>query len=245
MSDNPKYLGIILAAGKGKRLDFNGPKPLFNVFGQCMIDYLIDSFIKIESVDLLTVVGYQKEKVINHIKVRSSYILQNRQLGTGHAAIQCVEDIKKYDNVFIVAGDAPFISSRYLMDMINGHSKENADCTFLFSKFPIKLPYGRLLFNKDGKLKELVEDHQTNSITKKQQNYFTSQYLFKSRTLIKLLNRINPDPDTGEYNLTDSINLLIKDNGKLLPIFIKNYWELMGINSLDDLSFIRSLDEHK
>jgi len=46
MGSNTKYLGIILAAGKGNRLDFNGPKPLFNVFGLPMIDYIINSFFK-------------------------------------------------------------------------------------------------------------------------------------------------------------------------------------------------------
>ena len=245
MGSNTKYLGIILAAGKGNRLDFNGPKPLFNVFGLPMIDYIINSFLKTGMIDLLTVVGYQKERVINHIEGRSSYITQNKQLGTGHAAAQCIDYIKKYKNTFIVVGDAPFISTKHLMNMINKHTKENADCTFLYSKFPITLPYGRLLFNKDGKLKELVEDHKADSITKKLQNYFTSQYLFKSRTLIKLLNRIKPDPTTGEYNLTDSINLLIKDKGKLSSIFIENYWELLGINSLNDLSYIRSLNEQK
>ena len=245
MGNNSKYLGIILAAGKGNRLDFSGPKPLFNVFGRPMIDYLINSFLKIGMIDLLTVVGHQKERVINHIEGRSSYITQNKQLGTGHAAAQCIDYIKKYKNTFIVVGDAPFISTKHLMNMINKHSKEKADCTFLYSKFPIRLPYGRLLFDDDGRLKELVEDHQADLTTKKQKNYFTSQYLFKSRILIKLLNRIKPDPTTGEYNLTDSINLLIKDKGKLSPIFIKNYWELIGINSLNDLSLIRSLYEQK
>ena len=67
MDNNSKYLGIILAAGKGNRLDFSGPKPLFNVFGRPMIDYLINSFLKIGMIDLLTVVGHQKERVINHI----------------------------------------------------------------------------------------------------------------------------------------------------------------------------------
>ena len=129
--------------------------------------------------------------------------------------------------------------------MIHQHAKGNADCTFLYSKFPIKLPYGRLLFNEDGKIEKLVEDHQSDSIFRKEQNYFTSQYLFKSQVLIKLLNQIMSNPKSGEYNLTDSINFLIKDRGKLSSIFIENYWELMGINSLNDLSFITSLDEQE
>jgi len=243
MENKSKCLGIILAAGKGNRLDFNGPKPLLKVLGRPMIDYLIDSFLKTGYIDLLTVVGYEKEKVINHIEGKSSHIFQDRQLGTGHAVAQCVDYIKKYNNTFITVGDAPFVSTAHLLSMMDTHERENADCTFLYSKFPIKLPYGKLSFNKNGKVEKLIENHQSDSVINRQQHYFTSQYLFKSEILIKLLYRIKADPDTGEYNLTDSINLLIKDKGKLSSIFVQNYWELIGINSLDDLSFIESVYE--
>jgi len=243
MSSKSKYLAIILAAGKGNRLDYNGPKPLFEVSGRPMIDYLIDSFLELESVDLLTVVGHQQDKIISYIKGRSDYVTQDKQLGTGHAALQCIDYIKKYKNTFIVVGDAPFVSSIHLKNMANEHRKSKSDCTFLYSKFPIKLPYGRLLLNKDGKVQGVIEEHNADPKIKKEKNYFTSQYLFNSKILIEVLNRIKPDSKTDEYNLTDSINLLIQDNSRLRPVFIENFWELIGINSIDDLSLIRSLNE--
>ena len=243
MNSKFKQLGIILAAGKGNRLDYSGPKPLFKIYNRPMIDYLIDSFLELESVDLLTVVGYKKDKVISHIEGRSRYVFQDNQLGTGHAVLQCIDYIKQYKNTFIVMGDAPFVSSIYLKNMLKEHSRSNSDCTFLYSKFPIKLPYGRLLFNKDGTIKGVVEEHNADPEIKKEQNYFTSQYLFKSKILIEVLKKIKPDPKTKEYNLTDTINILSENRRKLSSIFIENYRQLIGVNSVDDLSFIRPSNE--
>ena len=244
MNNHSKYLAIILAAGKGTRLQSSLPKALYEVCGQSMIDYLIASLSKINFIDILTVVGHQKEKVVKHIKNRSSYIFQEEQLGTGDAVMQCRGMIEKYDNVFVLVGDAPFISTKYLLMMINLHKKQSSDCTFLYSKFPMHLPYGRLLFDKKQNLKRIVEDHQTDESNSNIRNFFTSQSLVKSKTLLTLINDISPDSITGEYNLTDTINFSIKRNYKLSPIFIKDYWTLMGINSLEDMEMVLSHYRH-
>ena len=64
--------------------------------------------------------------------------------------------------------------------MMSSHITSMADCTFLYSKFPFELPYGRLLFNKENKLIKLIESQHLNIDEKKIKNFFTSQYLFKS-----------------------------------------------------------------
>ena len=64
----PENLAIILAAGKGSRLDFDGPKPLFPIHETPMIRYIFDAFLQVPSIDLLTVVGHQSDKVIKNIQ---------------------------------------------------------------------------------------------------------------------------------------------------------------------------------
>lgn len=240
MENQSSFLAIILAAGKGTRLESHAPKSLFKVNGLPIIDYLIKSLKLVGNIDLLTVVGYKKEQIISHIKSRSNYIVQNQQLGTGHATAQCKKEIAKYENVFVLVGDAPFISNKHIELMISKHSDNMADCTFLYSEFPFHLPYGRLIFNNQNRLIELVEEHKTDKMTSKIRTYFTSQYLFKSTTLIKLLDKITPDKTTDEYNLTDSINFIIKEGYKITPVLINEYWSLMGINSKKDLDLILS-----
>tara|TARA_B100000676_G_scaffold115382_1_gene114854 strand:- start:153 stop:890 length:738 start_codon:yes stop_codon:yes gene_type:complete len=240
MKNKSSILAIILAAGKGTRLESDAPKSLFKVKGTPIIDYLIEALTFNGDIDILSVVGYKKDQVIKHIRNRSIYITQDEQLGTGHAALQCKKEIANYDNIFILVGDTPFISSKHIETMLKKHKEENSDCTFLYSKFPFHLPYGRLIFNNKSILLELLEEHKTDEITANVRDYFTSQYLFRSDVLLKLLDKIAPDEITGEYNLTDTINFAIESNYKITPVFVQNYWSLMGINSKEDLDIILS-----
>ena len=239
----PENLAIILAAGKGSRLDFDGPKPLFPIHGTPMIRYIFDAFLQVPSIDLLTVVGHQSDKVIKNIQGISKYVYQKEQLGTGHAAAQCISEIQKYKNSFIFVADSPFISSDHIISMLRNHKENNSDCTFLYSDFPLTLPYGRLIFNSADQLCGLVEEHNADSKMKSISTYFTSHYLFKSKVLIDTLSKICSDKLTGENNLTETINIMLNQNSKLLPIFVKEYWKLMGINAIDDLRYIQKLNE--
>ena len=85
MKNKSRYLAIILAAGKGSRLSKDIPKPLYEIDGLPIIDYIIRSISVIPEIDILTVVGYRKNEVINHIKDRSLYVVQPAQNGTGDA----------------------------------------------------------------------------------------------------------------------------------------------------------------
>ena len=120
---NRNYLAIILAAGRGSRLDYNGPKALFEINNVPLIQYLYNSVNNVGSIDLLTVVGYKKNSLIKYIKNKSLYVVQNEQLGTAHAVNQCIEYIKKYKYTFIFVGDAPFISESYIFTRKNIFSK--------------------------------------------------------------------------------------------------------------------------
>ena len=235
---NRNYLAIILAAGKGSRLEHKGPKALFEINNIPLIQYLYNSITSLGSIDMLTVVGYKKNTLINYIKNKSIYAIQDQQLGTAHAVNQCTEYIKKYKNTFVFVADAPFISESYISSMMRLHEQQKSDCTFLYSNFPINLPYGRLIFNNQNRLLRLVEFHHANEEEIKINSYFTSQYLFKSSTLLEVLKKINPDIKTGEFNLTDSINILLSQQSRISPLFIKNYKKLIGINSIEDFNYI-------
>ena len=109
---------------------------------------------------------------------------------------------------------------------------------FFIFKISINLPYGRLIFNNENKLLRLVEFHHANNEEIEIDSYFTSQYLFNSSTLLEILKKINPDIMTGEFNLTDSLNILINQGSIVSPFFIKNYKNLIGINSIEDFNYV-------
>ena len=119
MNSQSKFLAIILAAGKGSRLNTRYPKPLYKINSIPIIDHIINSINRIGKVDILTVVGHQKEKIINQIDKRSMHIAQENPRGTGDAVLRCIEYIKKYENVFIFVGDAPFVDSHLIKKLMN------------------------------------------------------------------------------------------------------------------------------
>ncbi len=240
MKNKPSYLAIILAAGKGTRLDSKVPKPLYKVNNLPIIDHLINTFSFFSNIEILTVVGYKKDKLINHIQNRSFYVVQDVQNGTGGAVKVSLDFIKKYQNVFVCVGDSPFVHKGYIEKMILSHQETDSDCSFLYSKFPFNLPYARLFFNKNGELKKLTESCDLKKGDKDVRHFFTSQYLFKAKFLLNKIKSLGLNKETGECNLTEIINICIKDKSRVNPILIEEFWNLMGINTLDDIDKINS-----
>ena len=240
MENNSSYLAIILAAGKGTRLDTNIPKPLYKINNLPIIDHLINTFSFFSNIDVLTVVGHQKDKLTEHIGDRSFYVVQQDQNGTGGAVKASLDFIKKHQNVFVFVGDSPFVHKDYIEKMMLSHKETDADCSFLYSEFPFDLPYARLFFNKNKKLEKLIEFCDLNNKDKDVVSFFTSHYLFKSQFLLNQINNLGLNSATGECNLTEIINICIENKNMINPILIKEFWNLMGINTLDDIKRINS-----
>ena len=239
MKNNSSYLAIILAAGKGTRLDASVPKPLYKVNNLPIIDHLINTFSFFSTIDILTVVGHQKDKLIEHIGDRSFYVVQQDQNGTGGAVKVCRDFIVRYKHIFIFMGDSPFVGKNNIKKMMTSHNNINADCSFLYSNFPFDLPYARLFFDKDGNLERLTEFCDLKNKDKNISTFFTSHYLFKSKLLLNEIENLGLNSATDECNLTEIINVCIKNKNIINPILVKEFWNLMGINTLDDIDQIK------
>ena len=98
---------IIPAAGKGTRLQAicgDLPKAMFRVGDRPMLEIVLENIAFVENEDTYIVVGYGKEKIIDHFHERFHYIEQKEQLGTGHAVMVCADDFSDYDgNVYVIA----------------------------------------------------------------------------------------------------------------------------------------------
>src|SRR5262244_1579391 len=97
---------IILAAGKSTRMKSNRPKVLHEVCGRLMLDWVLRACFDAGVTRVLVVVGHGKDEVIARFSgdKRLIWIEQTEQLGTGHAAKMCAEDLKKHQgDVFVMA----------------------------------------------------------------------------------------------------------------------------------------------
>src|SRR6266852_2740354 len=103
MSDNVEV--VIMAAGLGTRTKSRTAKVLHRAAGRPLIDYVVDLALEISDTPPVIVVGYQREVVQQHVGDRARYAVQEKQLGTGHAVQQAIDNVKDAKNVLILSGD--------------------------------------------------------------------------------------------------------------------------------------------
>ena len=158
---------IIMAAGKGTRMKSDLPKVVHLAHGKPMIVRIIDALNTLDVEENILILGHKREKVLEVLGNDVSYVVQEEQLGTGHAVKQAIPKIKDYDgDVLIINGDIPLIRKQTLIDFYNLYKNENADGIILSAIFENPFSYGRVI--KDGnKVLRIVEEKEANEEQKK------------------------------------------------------------------------------
>ncbi|MCX8058784.1 MAG: sugar phosphate nucleotidyltransferase [Spirochaetes bacterium] len=237
---------IILAAGKGKRLhseEFNLPKVLRELKGRPLIDYVIKEIDFVEKRDIIIVVGFMWEKVINFLGDKYTYVLQKEQLGTGHAVRMAEEYYKNInEDILVLMGDMPFIRKNTILNLIDYHSKNKNDITILSTIVNLPSSFGRIIRDDQGKIKKIIEVKDADEDQLKIREVNTGIGIYKSDTL-SLLKEIKNDNNQKEYYLTDLVKIALEKGKKVDALISENEKEFIGINSIEDLSFAEKLLE--
>lgn len=232
---------IVLAAGKGTRLNSaaeNIPKVMREVKGKCLINYCLDSINFIEKEDTVIVVGFQKEKLQAHLNSEYKFAIQDKQLGTGHAA-QCTKGILQGidDDVIIIYGDMPLIKRETFQGLINKHLETGADMTVLTAKVQNILPYGRIIRNCENKIIDIIEEKDTDDVTRKINELNVGVIVVKLKYMYDGLAKLRNNNNSGEYYLTDLTKVFVEDEMKVETFTIYDEAQIRGINTKEDLAF--------
>ncbi len=236
---------IILAAGKGTRMNSKMPKVLHEVGGKPMLIHVIEKSKIIGSKKIISVLGYKHEMVKNTIsKQNIDFTLQLEQLGTAHAVMQCTESLKDFHgNVLILYGDVPMITVNTLSNLISFHEQENSSCTILTTDLPNPTGYGRIIRSDNNSLLKIIEEKDATDEERKVKEVNSGFYVFQSNVLFRLLPKVGNNNKQNEYYLPDVINLIIAENGKVAIDKISNYVEIQGVNNLEQLHDVNELYE--
>ena len=227
----------ILAAGKGSRMESKLPKVLHKLNGRSLIDYVLNTASELNPDSITLVVGFQKDLVKNHIKNNNiNYVSQDEQLGTGHAALQIERQLQNQEgHLLILYGDVPNIKSNTLSPIINQHIKEDRKATVITATIEDPTGYGRIVRSKNGDLLRIVEEKDCTEDERKIKEWNPGIYIFKIPQLFNELKRIGSNNASNEYYLTDVIEL-IKENSPIQAERISNSSEVIGINTINQLS---------
>ena len=233
-------LAIILAAGKGSRMESDKPKPLVNVFNRPILSWMIDDFHHY-GIEVRPVINPNYKDLFRGYFKSIKFIDQNKPKGTGHAVMQTFGILKNYKNIFVFVGDSPFVGIENIIKMYNKHINQNADMTILSSYFIEKsFPYARIIRNEKKNIINCIEEIEASSEQKKINELFCSHYLFKSQILQKYLMDLKPNKINGEIYFTDIINKLINDNKNVCSLIVDDWRRLVGLNTKEDLYWIES-----
>ena len=178
---------IILAAGKGTRMNSDLPKVLHKLNGKALLDFVLDESELLNPKETILVVGFKKEQVISHTQHRTNlkYATQMEQLGTGHAVLQTGDLLKnKEGHILILYGDVPNIKESTLRPIIDDHLINNRDLTLITAEIddhtghgPVAWPSFRQPIAKQIKIQKnkAVEYFKTNHITHKKVREFLNK----------------------------------------------------------------------
>lgn len=226
---------MVLAAGKGSRMQSPLPKPLVLFRGQPMLLLILDALQKAGVNECAVVVGFEGEKVIKAMGKRVKAVWQREQNGTAHAVEQARELGFAGKDVLVFVGDAPLIRPQSIQFLSEVHTQTQADCTFLTANFEETFPYARVIRQANGRVSKVLEERDASETEKKSREYLSTHFIFKGEMLEKFLPQVQPHPVTGERYLTDLIGLILDAGGRVETAVIEDYRELVGLNTQEEL----------
>ena len=225
-----KLAVVILAAGQGTRMKSSLPKVLHSIAGRAMIEYVLDSVADVSEDRPVLVVGHGADAVRKHVGERSTYVVQEQQLGTGHAVLEARGELEgRAGDVLVLYGDMPLLSSATLRSLAQAHAVHSGPITMLTCIHEESMGFGRILRDGKGRVLAIVEEKQATPEQLAIRELNPGVYCFEARWLWAHLPRLPLSPK-GEYYLTDLVQLAVAEGCSVQGILVSDALETLGIN---------------
>ena len=227
-----KLTTIILAAGKGTRMNSSRSKVLHPIANQSMLSHVIDTSQKLKSNKIIVVVNKLFQIPKENLKTNITYVVQKKQLGTADAIKACLKNINKNDNcVLMLYADVPLINISSLKKLINLKSKK--EIKILAFKKLEKNNYGKLVI-QNNLVKEIIEAKEFKKDTQPVECN-SGIFCLNAEALIKFIPKIKNNNSKKEFYLTDVFKLAFNSKYHTKVIFGEEE-EFMGINNKTELA---------
>ena len=222
---------VILAAGQGTRMKSDLPKVLHPLLGKPMASYAIDSARQITNSQPLLVIGHGANRVRQALGDQADYVIQEPQLGTGHAVMQAEQLLSgKSDMILVTYADMPLLTVESLTNLVELAQLHADPITMLSVTTDDTRGFGRILRNTQGQVSGVVEEAQASTEQLNIHELNPGVYCFRAGWLWEALKRVHLSPK-GEYYLTDLVGLAVADGYSVHTLPVEDPDEIIGINT--------------
>jgi bifunctional UDP-N-acetylglucosamine pyrophosphorylase/glucosamine-1-phosphate N-acetyltransferase len=222
---------VIMAAGQGTRMKSSLPKVLHRLAGRALLQHVIDAAARLQPDRLIAVVGHGAEQVRSAMAQAAEglrFVLQQPQLGTGHAVQQAVPELLEPGTTLILNGDVPLIeaeTARALVAACDGRR-----LALLTVHLADPTGYGRIV--REGAAVRAIVEHKDASASQREiREVYTGMMAAPTAHLKRWLAQLNNDNAQGEYYLTDVVALAVAEGVEVVAAHPADEIEVLGVNS--------------
>lgn len=233
---NPTVEAVVLAAGKGTRMKSDLPKVLHELDGRPLLAHVLDTARQAGVGRTVVVVGHQADRVRETCGADDlEFVLQEPQLGTGHAVQMAEPALSAEGYTVVLAGDVPLLRPGTLARLIQTTRESGAVAVVLTCVVDDAGAYGRIVKDVDGNLVKIVEARDATPEELAIGEYNSGVYCYETARLRQALARLTTDNDQAEYYLTDTIGWLVAQGEPVRTVSTDDTAEVVGINTVDEL----------
>lgn len=227
-----KITAILLAAGQGTRMKSSLPKVLHPVVGKPMLWHALRAIQQSTTEKPVVVVGHGADEVKAWLGESAQTVLQEPQLGTGHAVMQAESLLKgKTDLVVVCYADMPLLRGETLQQLVETQKQNSGPISMLTVVANDPRGFGRIIRKTDGSVEAIVEEYVATPEQLQVKELNVGGYCFDANWLWDALHRIPKNPKKGEYYLTDAVELATQDGLSVQGTVMDDLEETIGVNT--------------
>ncbi len=233
---------VVLAAGRGTRLKSKTTKVLHRVFDKPILSWVLESLADIPDEEIIVVCGHKAAEVESFLHAYPvTTVIQEEQLGTGHALMCAREQLADYEGtVMVVNGDSPLIQPETLSKLLEYHQNNIMDFSFLTCNLEHPHGYGRII-RKNKQVIAIKEDKDCSEAERAITEVNAGVYCFEWSTVAAGLDALKSDNSQEEYYLTDLVAWAYSQGQAIGTVPLDNPYEVLGVNTREDLALVWKL----
>ena len=236
---------VILAAGQGKRMHSATPKVLHTLGGKPMLQRVVETARLLNPCIIHVVIGHGGQQIKQTLpNLPVNWVVQEEQLGTGHAVMQALPCISPTAQVLVLSADVPLIQLETLQNLVKGCESIHS-LGLLLARVDDPTGLGRITRNKDGEIIAIVEEKDASEQQRKINEIYSGICCASARDLNRWLPALSRDNAQGEYYLTAILAMAVAEQLPITSLQATDSMEIQGVNNRAQLQQLERIWQHR